>query len=65
MRHCHQCHPKGEAGLAPAINGKPLPNWLIRLQVRSGLGSMPEFGENDISPAELDDLLAYLDALDR
>ena len=24
-QHCNQCHPGGAAGLAPAINNKPLP----------------------------------------
>ena len=63
MRHCHECHPKGEAGLEPALNDKPLPGWLIRFQVRRGLGAMPAFPEDEISPAELEDLVAYLRAL--
>jgi mono/diheme cytochrome c family protein len=65
MRNCHECHPKGEGGLAPPINDKPLPDFLIRLQVRHGLGTMPEFGPHQISDAELDDLIAYLSALRR
>jgi mono/diheme cytochrome c family protein len=60
---CHQCHPQGEAGLGPAINNKPVPSAAIRLQVRQGLGAMPSFSDNEISERELDDLLAYLDAL--
>ena len=58
-----RCHPKGEAGLGPAVNDKPLPAWLIRFQVRNGLGAMPSFAVRQISPAELDDLVAYLEAL--
>jgi mono/diheme cytochrome c family protein len=46
MRNCHECHPKGEGGLARSINDKPLPDFLIGLQVRHGLGAMPEFGPN-------------------
>jgi mono/diheme cytochrome c family protein len=63
MRECHQCHPKGEAGLGPSLNDKPWPGWLMRFQVRRGLGAMPEFSADEISPAELDDLIAYLVAL--
>lgn len=63
MAHCHQCHPGGAAGLGPAINNKPLPDFLMRLQVRRGLGAMPEFDERLISEAELDALLAYLQEL--
>lgn len=63
MRHCHECHPKGEAGLAPSLNDKPLPGWLIRFQVRNGLGTMPSFDEDEIGPAELDELIAYLQAV--
>ena len=53
-RDCHQCHPGGEAGLGPAINNKPLPGFLIKFQVRNGLGAMPAFSQNEISPEELD-----------
>lgn len=60
---CHQCHPGGEGGLGPAINNKPLPGSLIRLQVRKGLGTMPAFSEEVISDQDLDSLIAYLRAL--
>ncbi|WP_202882296.1 c-type cytochrome [Candidatus Manganitrophus noduliformans] len=63
MKYCNQCHPRGEAGLGPAINNKPLPRWLIRFQVRHGLGAMPAFSEKEIGDRELDDLVAYLKAL--
>ena len=65
MRECHQCHPGGEAGLGPAINNKPLPGFLIRLQVRNGIGAMPAFSQNEINPKEMDDLLEFLKALRR
>lgn len=61
--HCHQCHTGGEAALAPAINNKPLPGFMLRLQTRRGLGAMPAFPESKISDDELDDLVAYLKAL--
>lgn len=63
MRECHQCHPGGEAGLGPAINDKPLPRFMIRLQVRQGIGAMPAFSQDEISPEELDNLLLFLKEL--
>jgi mono/diheme cytochrome c family protein len=65
MAHCHACHPGGEAGLAPAINNKPLPGFMIKTQVRLGVGAMPRFSADEISPDELDDLVVYLKALRR
>lgn len=64
-RFCSQCHPEGELGLAPAINNKPLPGFLIRFQVRNGLGAMPAFPEEVIPPDELDAIVAYLQELRR
>lgn len=63
MQHCHACHTGGAGALGPGINDKPLPGFLIRFQVRRGLGAMPAFSEEKISAAGLDDLLAYLKAL--
>lgn len=63
MQHCHKCHPGGEAGLGPAINDKPLPEFLMKTQVRVGLGAMPSFHRDEISDKELDDLIRYLKAL--
>lgn len=63
MQACYQCHPGGMAGLGPAINDKPLPGWLIKTQVRQGLGAMPSFDESELSETDLDALVAYLAAL--
>ncbi|MDQ3555987.1 MAG: c-type cytochrome [Gemmatimonadota bacterium] len=63
--NCQQCHPGGEGGLGPALNDKPVPTWLIRFQVRHGLGAMPAFGPDRISPDELDALLRYMLVLRR
>ena len=63
QQHCHQCHPGGEGGLGPALNNKPAPVWLMKTQVRVGLGAMPGFGEDQITDEELDDLMAYVMAL--
>jgi mono/diheme cytochrome c family protein len=60
MQRCHKCHPDGEAGLGPAINGKPLPTWLMRIQIRNGLGMMPSFGDDLIDGTQMEDLLEYL-----
>ena len=62
-RHCHKCHPGGEGGLGPSLNDKPLPSFLIRTQVRAGMGVMPSYSEEEIDDREMKDLLAYLDAL--
>jgi mono/diheme cytochrome c family protein len=65
MANCHQCHPGGEAGLGPALNDKPFPEFLKKFQVRRGLGTMPSFSEQEISDEQLDDLMEYLKALRR
>jgi mono/diheme cytochrome c family protein len=61
-KFCHQCHPHGEAGLGPAINDKPAPLPVIRLQVRAGLGAMPAFPGALLADRDLDQLLAFVDA---
>ena len=65
MANCHACHPGGEAGLAPAINNKPLPGFMIKAQVRLGMGAMPRFSADEITAEQLDDLVTYLKALRR
>jgi mono/diheme cytochrome c family protein len=62
---CQPCHPGGEAGLGPALNDKPAPGFLIKTQVRMGLGAMPAFSREAIPPDDLDDLVAYMMALRR
>ena len=61
--HCYQCHPGGAGGLGPAINDKPLPVRAIKMQVRTGLGAMPAFSEEQISDADLETIPKYLKAL--
>lgn len=65
MANCQQCHPGGEGGLGPAINNKPLLGWLIKFQVRNGLGTMPAFSSTEIPGPELDALVDYLQTLRR
>jgi mono/diheme cytochrome c family protein len=62
---CHACHPHALTGLGPGIIDKPIPGWLVRLQVRVGLGVMPAFSSDEIDDEDLDALVAYLDALRR
>ena len=64
-RDCHSCHPGGEGGLGPPLNDKPLPRFLMKTQVRAGLGVMPSFDKHAISPEEMDHLMKYLLALRR
>lgn len=64
-QHCSRCHPGGERGLAPAINNKPLPGFMIKTQVRHGAGAMPAFSEKELSREDLDALVKYLKRLRR
>jgi mono/diheme cytochrome c family protein len=63
QQRCHQCHPGGEGGLGPALNNKPAPKFLMKTQVRLGLGAMPRFHEDTIPSNQLDDVVAYVTAL--
>ena len=60
---CYKCHPGGEGGLGPGLNDKCLPGFLMKTQVRLGLGVMPSFAPHRISPNDLNDLMAYVLAL--
>ena len=60
MHHCNECHVGGTAGLGPSLNDKKLPPWLVRFQVRHGLGAMPKFPERVLSDRQLDDLVTYV-----
>lgn len=65
MKHCNACHVGGSGALAPAINDKALPVFLMKFQVRRGLGAMPSFSKNEISDAELYEVMSYIKALRR
>jgi mono/diheme cytochrome c family protein len=65
MEHCNQCHPQGETGLGPALNNKPLPGFMVRFQVRKGLGAMPAFSKKEISDEQLNEMLEYIRAMRR
>jgi len=63
MTHCQKCHPAGEAGLGPAVNSNPAPQFVKRFQMRHGLGVMPSFSRKEISKDDLRDISRYLKAL--
>ena len=65
MMRCNRCHPGGEAGLGPATNDKPLPEFLITTQIRTGLGAMPAFTEAEMSDRDVADVIAYMKAIRR
>jgi mono/diheme cytochrome c family protein len=60
MDNCHRCHPNGMGGLGPSIFDKPLPGFLIRFQVRNGLGTMPHFDKKHLPKEDLDKLITYI-----
>ena len=62
MLYCHKCHPGGEAGLGPAINSNPAPQFVKRFQMRHGLGVMPSFKKDEIARDDLHDISKYLKA---
>ena len=62
MAHCHKCHPGGEGGLGPSVNGNPAPQFIKRFQMRHGLGVMPSFKKDEISRKDLHDISKYLHA---
>jgi mono/diheme cytochrome c family protein len=59
-QECHLCHPHGGAGLGPAIVNKPLPKFLMKIQVRHGLGAMPSFKADKISSEDLEALVSFI-----
>lgn len=63
MYECNQCHPGGAAGLGPALNNKPIPGFVLRFQVRHGVGAMPKFDHSQISSESLSDLVLYVKTL--
>lgn len=63
MKNCNTCHPAGRKGLGPAIANKPIPGFMIRYQVRKGLGVMPPFDKQHLSEEEMDQLVAFIKEL--
>jgi mono/diheme cytochrome c family protein len=61
MKNCYACHQGGEGGLGPSLL-QLAPGPIVRTQIRAGLGVMPRFSHDEISTAEMNDLLAYIRA---
>ncbi len=59
---CATCHPGGMAAVGPAIINKPLPKFLIRYQIRHGLGTMPAF-DDILSDEQVEHIAEYLSYL--
>lgn len=59
-QHCATCHPGGMSGLGPAIINKPLPEFLIRFQIRNGIGVMPAFKEDVLNDEQVENIAEYL-----
>ncbi len=58
--HCASCHPGGMSGLGPAIINKPLPEFLIRFQIRNGIGVMPAFKKDVLDDEQVENIAEYL-----
>ena len=58
--YCATCHPGGMGGVGLAIVNKPLPEFLIKFQIRNGIGVMPAFGEDKLSDEQVDHIAEYL-----
>ena len=61
--HCYKCHAMGTGGLGPSLNDKPLPRFLIRMQIRYGFGVMPEFKEDELSDQQVEEIIDYVVAM--
>lgn len=61
--YCNKCHPDGTAGLGPSIINKPLPDFLIRFQIRNGLGVMPAFKKEYLPDEDVKKIISYINAL--
>lgn len=61
-KFCNGCHPNGKAGVGPKVTG--LNDEVLKGAVRKGRsGGMPAFGVEQITEAQLTDLLAYVKSL--
>lgn len=59
-QYCNSCHPEGSSGLGPSIINKPLPKFLMRFQIRHGIGVMPAFKDDVLEDQEVKNIARYL-----
>lgn len=64
MLHCNRCHPAGTEGAGPALVGKRLPRFVIRTQIRWGVGQMPGFSKDELSATEVNGIVAFVKKLE-
>jgi mono/diheme cytochrome c family protein len=62
---CFGCHPNGNAGIGPALHGSAFAarypdDGAISALVRGGRGGMPAFGPDELSDADLTNIIAYV-----
>ncbi|HUQ07907.1 MAG TPA: cytochrome c [Kofleriaceae bacterium] len=62
-KYCSSCHPSGEAGLGPALNNKPLPEFAVRTQIRQGVGAMPAFHDDRLTDAQVEEIASFVSEL--
>lgn len=60
--NCNACHPSGGKGVGPALE-RSLAHESALQQIRDGFGQMPAFGEDKLSAADIDAVLAYVEGL--
>lgn len=59
MANCTFCHPNGDQGIGPSLRRSTKTVGEIRTQVREGKDVMPAFGPNQISDAQLENLIQF------
>ncbi len=57
---CEGCHPGGGSGVGPDLHGRTDSPAEIRALIRHGEDRMPAFGPDQISDADLENVLAHL-----
>lgn len=59
---CDGCHPNGESGIGPSLIDHPESPADTRRVIREGDGRMPAFDASQISDADVENVLAHLQA---
>lgn len=61
--HCGTCHPNGEAATGPSLSDRRFAPAHVRRWIRQGSERMSPIHEEQLSDADLRDLIAYMAAL--
>jgi mono/diheme cytochrome c family protein len=62
MQYCNACHPGGHRGAGPNLAGR-VDAGEVTQTVRQGKRNMPAFGTSQISDADLQSLIGYIQTL--